>query len=167
MVSSLELFIPCPGCGEYSCQYCENWCGLFFSTDLLMEAKKILWNFANCTNRPSDRQKAADNCLDMLKNFEKCYEKQIPLPHFVLYEPDEVTVIAGESSATLTRKVNELCVKFDNYVLSKRNPLPSVSQAPTQSSKPSFAVILKNPPKTLNDPKDRQTFIDKLCGDSK
>ena len=126
----------------------------FFSTDSLMEAKKILWNFANCTNRPSDRQKAADNFLDMLIIFEKCDEKQIPLPRFVLYEPDEVPVIAGESSATLTRKVNELCVKFDNYVLSKRNPLPSLSQAPTQSSKPSFAVILKNPPKMLNDPKD-------------
>jgi hypothetical protein len=119
-----------------------------------MEAKKILWNFANCTNRPSDRQKAADNCLGLLKFFEKCDEKQIPLPGFVMYEPVEVPVMAGESSATLTRKVNELCVKFDNYVLSKRNPLPSVSQAPTQSSKPSFAVILKNPPKMLNDPKD-------------
>ena len=97
-----------------------------FSNDALMKAKKILWKFANCTNRPSDRQKAADNCLDVLKIPEKYDEKR-----FMLYEPDEAPGIAGELSATLTRKVNELCVKFYNYVLSKRNPLPSLSQAPT------------------------------------
>jgi hypothetical protein len=39
----------------------------FFCIDSLMEAKKILGNFANCANRSSDRQKTADNCLDMLK----------------------------------------------------------------------------------------------------
>jgi hypothetical protein len=85
----------------------------------------------------------------------------------VLYEPDEVPVVAGESSATLTPQVNDQCVKFDNYALSERNPLPSLSQFHTQSSKPSLSVILKNPPKELHDPKDHKTFIDNLCGDGK
>ena len=40
-------------------------------------------------------------------------------------------------------------------------------KSPHSHPKSSFAVILKNPPKELNDPKDRKAFIDNLRGDSK
>ena len=67
----------------------------FFSTDSSMEAKRLFWNYTNCTNLPNDRQKAAENWLDMLKILEKCDDKQIPLPRFVMYEPAEIPVIVG------------------------------------------------------------------------
>ncbi|KAK2726773.1 hypothetical protein QYM36_007573 [Artemia franciscana] len=100
--------------------------------------------------------------LTLLKR-KQCRTNLLAMTRFLLYEPDEVPVVVEESSAMLTRKVNELYFKFDNYVLSKRKPLPSLSQASKQSSKPSFAVILKFQPKELNDPNDSNN----LCGDSK
>jgi len=92
----------------------------------------------------------------------KLKQNLLAMTRFLLYEPDEVPVVVEESSAMLTRKVNELYFKFDNYVLSKRKPLPSLSQASTQSSRPSFAVILKNPSKELKEAKSCKTFIDNV-----
>ena len=54
--------------------------------------------------------------VDIVKDIQQCDEEKISLPRCVIFEPDEVPEIAGETSATLTRKVNELVVKLDNFV---------------------------------------------------
>ena len=137
----------------------------FSENEKIMEAKKKL--FANCSNRPSDRQKSSENCHDMLKILEKCAERQILLPRFVIYEPDEVYVIPGEMSATLTRKVNELCLKLDNFIQTQRSIMPTPEASLKPPPKLTYAVVLKNPPKELFDPKESRAFIENLCGDSK
>ena len=140
----------------------------FFSEEAIAMAKELLWPLAGITTRVTARSKNTDDILDILKVFRVCEDKNISLPRFVIFEPDEVPIIPGEVTATLTRKVNELCAKFDSYVDS--NPSPSVSAMPaaetnTIMSKLSYAVVLKNPPKDLSNPSARKSYLHRVCGD--
>ena len=57
-----------------------------------------------------------DNVGDKIKYLDLCDERKVVLPRFDIFEPDEVPVVAGEKTATLTRKDNELCLNFNNLV---------------------------------------------------
>ena len=89
---------------------------IFFADDLVSEAKKTIWSLANYATRPSERLKVADKFADILKVLDYCDKNSVELPKFVIYEPDEVPTIPGEASATLTRKVNDLCLECKNFV---------------------------------------------------
>lgn len=146
----------------------------FFADDLVSEAKKTIWSVANYATRPSERLKVADTFADILKVLDYCDKNSVELPKFVIYEPDEVPTIPGEASATLTRKVNDLCLEFKNFVsMAKAQSLccPSASSVPgpanpvTVNPQTSYAVVLKMP-KSLDNPIARKQFLDTICPNS-
>jgi hypothetical protein len=101
----------------------------FFSEDSIVNAKELLWPLAGISTRFTVQKKIIDNVLDIIKVFHACEDKKTCLPRFVIFEPDEAPIITGEITATLTRKVNELCVKFNNFVESSPSshiPAPPV-----------------------------------------
>ena len=137
----------------------------FFELDDIRNAKKLLWSEAGQSTRPTNRDKPTDHIFDIIKALKYCDDNKVNLPCFVIYEPDEVPVIAGEISATLTRKVNELSAKFDSFVRSASQSQPAASSVPLQTATVStYAVVLKNPPKGLDDPVSRKDYLDKVCG---
>lgn len=136
-----------------------------FSDADILEAKKVIWDEAEYATRVTARDKSSDNVIDIMKVFKLCDEKNISLPRFVLYQPDDVPIIPGEISATLTRKVGELCRKFDSFVESEyqlRNPYHSREN--NGKHKQTYAVVLKNPPQGLTDPESRKDYLNGLCG---
>ena len=50
--------------------------------------------------------------VDTVKASEQCDGKKISLPRYVIFEPDEVPEIAGEISATLTKKWTSLLLSL-------------------------------------------------------
>ncbi|KAK2708851.1 hypothetical protein QYM36_014468 [Artemia franciscana] len=53
---------------------------------------------------------------DIIKAIQQHNKKKNSLPRYVIFEPDMVPEIGGEITTTLTKKVNKLVVKFDNFV---------------------------------------------------
>jgi len=105
--------------------------------------------------------------LDLLKVFKPSDEKLSWLPCFVVFQLDEVPMIPGEITASLSRKVNELYGKFDNFDASNHNsasisewevPFPSCL-----TTRPSYTLILKNSPKKLLYTSARKVFLDIIC----
>ena len=138
----------------------------FFKGDMLIEAKKILLADASIT-RVTEHPKVTDNVSDMVQAFDLCDEKKISLPQYLIFEPDQVPCVPGETTATLTQKVNELYMEFKSFA--EHHKARSVVQTipemkPPPPAKPSYSVIVKNPPKNLNNPDARKDFLDKACG---
>jgi len=106
--------------------------------------------------------------LDLLQVFKVSDERKVRLPQFVIFQPNDVPMIPGEIKASLSRKVNDLCAKFDNFVASGRLSTPiSRREVPflsPQTTRPSYAVILKNPPKEKQDASSRKGFLDTVYG---
>ena len=88
--------------------------------------------------------------MDILKVLEKCDEKRIDLPRFVIFEPNEVLIIPGEVSSGLKHKVNEICVKLGNFSTTDNATTQMQNvDSPKMSlqSLLTYAVVLQNPPK--------------------
>ena len=165
--------------GNTSADIIQTGCG-FFPEEKINEAKKFIWSEGQMSTRQTDRQKKADTFADILKVLDYCDKNNVQLPKFVIYEPDEVPSIPGEVTATLSRKVNDLCLEFRNFVSAQSYAVPSMS-ATTEvsinsvsinnghahvSTKPSYAVVLKDLPETLDNPIARKGFVDSLCPNS-
>ena len=73
-----------------------------------------LWADASIT-RITERPKVTDNVSDMVRAFDLCDEKKISLPQYLIFEPDQVPCVPGETTATLTRKANELYMDFKSF----------------------------------------------------
>ena len=121
---------------------------------MVIEAKKILW---------AERPKVTDNVSDMVRTFDLCDEKKISLPQYLIFEPDQVPCVPGETTATLTRKVNELYMEFKSFA--EHHKARSVVQTSGNETSPHpqnlpYSVIVKNPPKNLHNPDARKDFLD-------
>lgn len=143
----------------------------FFKPEEIVEAKKLLWPEAVKT-RPTERQKPRDNIVDMIRAFDTCDEKRVSLPRYVIFEPDQVPIVPGEITATLTRKLNEFYMEFKSFAENSSATTavpphpPETSCASTGRPKALYSVVVKNPPKTLDNPNSRKDFLDSLAGDS-
>ena len=106
--------------------------------------------------------------LDLLKVFKLSDEKKAWLPQFVIFQPNDIPMIPGEITASLSRKANELCAKFDNFVATDRQSTPigerEVPFPSPQTTRPSYAVILKNPFKEFQGASSRKVFLRSVCG---
>ena len=109
-----------------------------------------------------------------MKVVDYCDKNSVALPKFVIYEPENVPTIPGQASATLSRKINDLCLEFKNFVsTAKAHSLccPSASSVPgsaipvTVNPQPSYAVVLKMP-KYLDNLVARKKFLDRICANS-
>ena len=121
---------------------------------MLIEAKKILWADTSIT-RVTERPKMTDNVSDMVRAFDLCDEKKISLPHYLISSQIRSHVCQGRQQLTLTRKVNELYMEFKSFA--EHHKARSVVQTilemkPPPPAKLSYSVIVKNPPKNLNNP---------------
>ncbi|KAK2720257.1 hypothetical protein QYM36_004217 [Artemia franciscana] len=70
---------------------------------MLIEAKKIFWADAYIT-RVTEHPKVTDNVSDMIRSFDLCDKKNISLTQYLIFEPDQVPYVPGETTSTLTRK---------------------------------------------------------------
>ena len=144
-------------------------CG-FFAGDQIAQAKRLIWSEAKMSVRLTDTQKVSDTFTDILKALNYSDKNSVPLPKFVIFQPDEIAAVPGESIVTLTRKVNELHLEFKSFVSSFDQPSSSTSTPGTKDiakvgAKPSYAVVL-NIPKALDNPDARKRFVDSLCPNS-
>ena len=82
----------------------------------------------------------------------------------------EVPTIPGEASATLTRKVNDLCLEFKSFVSTAKvqslcclsaSSVPGSANPVTINPQPSYAVVLKIS-KSLDNPVARKQFLDSI-----
>jgi hypothetical protein len=78
-----------------------------------MKAKEILWTEANCLARMSTKVAMSDNVLEMIKLLQTCDDDKVALPTFLIFEPEEVPSIPGDSSVIVTRKITEMRNKLD------------------------------------------------------
>ena len=98
-----------------------------------------------------------------------CDEKRVVLPKLVIYEPDEVPILSGEVIATLTLQVNELhstvedLIDHLSFFRSAQNKASVTLGAKATNSpdaaKPSYSVILKQPPKGLKRPNSQKEYL--------
>lgn len=138
----------------------------FFKVEEVVEAKKVLWALAMST-RSTDRQKVSDNVIDIVRAFDLCDEKKVSLPRFVIFEPDQVPIVPGETTATLTRKLNEFYMEFKSFAEQQSvKTVPHHSASMIVPEKPTYAVVVKNPPKNLDNPSARKDYLDSLAGSS-
>ena len=108
--------------------------------------------------------------LDLVKAVRTCDKNKTHLLKFVNYAPDEVPIIPGEIEATLTRKMNKVCSAVvdlkERVTLLKAQSL-SVVQSPSLPPipvvKPTYLVILKQPPKGLDKPAQRKDYFESLA----
>ena len=114
--------------------------------------------------------KNEDNILNMCKTLFAAAKQKLKIPKIVILTPCEVQTIGEAVNATVVSKVNRLSRKLDRVLANISHPLSSLSdqslvlpQSHDSMPKPSYAVILKNPPKELKGPTERQAFIDSLC----
>ena len=109
-----------------------------------------------------------DNVGDTIKCLYLCDERKVVLLRFVIFELDEVAVVPGEATATLTQKINELCLSLNHLVDSEMlgANLGLSHNRSSQASNPTYTVLLKSPPKILDDPVSRKDFLSKMCGNS-
>ena len=84
--------------------------------------------------------------------------------------PDEIPIIHREITAILTRKMNEVCsaiVDLKERLTSLTAQSLSVVQSPspalTPVVKPTYSVILKQPPKRLDKPVQRKDYLESLA----
>jgi hypothetical protein len=140
----------------------------YYKPDILLKAKEIIWPMAGKTTRVSERVKALDIVTDLIGAVRQCDEKKIALLKFVIYEPDEEPIIPGEVTATLTRKLNEVCSSVEDlkqHITTLKSQTSFVPQVPSVTSqpKPTYSVILKQPAKGLVKPDDRKGYIESLA----
>ena len=77
--------------------------------------------------------------------FQTCDENKVALPTFLIFEPEQVPSIRGESTVIVTRKITEMCNKLDNLMEQNFSKSKRVTdEVPTECiSKPFNAVIVK------------------------
>ena len=108
-----------------------------------------------------------DNVGDTIKCLYLRDERKVVLLRFVIFEIDEVPVVPGEPTATLTQKINELCLSLNHLVDSEMlgAKLGLSHNRSSQASNPTYTVLLKSPPKILfffSRAKDRRKMIDSV-----
>ncbi|KAK2722784.1 hypothetical protein QYM36_003099 [Artemia franciscana] len=101
------------------------------------------------------------------KQKKTCDDDKVALPTFLMFEPEEVPSIPGESTVIFTRQIMEMCDKLDilmEQTFLKRKPVTGKVLA-EYISKPSYAVIVKNLPSNLAKTESRKDFLEQACGD--
>ena len=142
----------------------------YFDRDTIIQAKKVLYAELSVTTRIVTHSKDEDNILNMCKTLVAAAKQNVKIPKFVILIPCEVPTIGEAVNATVVSNVNELSRKLDCVLANMSHPSGSLSdqslvlpQSNDSMPKPSYAVILKNPPKELKGPTECQAFIDSLC----
>ena len=139
----------------------------FFESSSLCETRKLLFLKLFPNEVPSKRvgANAALNCAsDIISSLVKCDSQNIKLPDFVIKCPSEVPMIPVDAFSTLSAKVNS-CLEQLRDIASKVTEGQSKLVAPTQNTKkPSYAVVVRNPPPELSDPILRMKKLETLDG---
>ena len=142
----------------------------YFDRDTIIQAKKVLYAELSVTTRMLTHFKDEDNILIMCKTLVAAAKQNLKIPKFVILSPCEVPTIGEAVNATVVSKINEISRKLDSVLANISHPSSSLSdqslvlpQSHDSMPKPSYVVILKNPPKELKGRTEHQTFIDSLC----
>jgi hypothetical protein len=88
----------------------------YFRADMLTKVKDELWQLAAMYTCSTDLVKPQDIVADKIRDIRTCDEKNVVLPMFVIDKTDEVPILSGEITATLTRQVIELHSTVDNLI---------------------------------------------------
>ena len=64
-----------------------------FVGDQIAQAKRLIWSEAKMSVRLTDTQKVSDTFTDILKALDYSDKNSVPLPKFVIFQPDEVLVV--------------------------------------------------------------------------
>ena len=127
----------------------------FFESSSLCETHKLLFLKLYPNEVPSKRIGAnaeLNYASDIISLLVKCDSSNIKLLHFVIKCPSEVPMIPVDAFSTLSAKVNS-CLEQLRDISSKATEGHSNLVAPTQNTKkPSYAVVVRNPPPELSDP---------------
>ena len=127
----------------------------FFESSSLCETRKLLFLKFFPNEIPSERvgANAALNCAsDIISSLVKCDSQNKKLTDFVIKCPSEVPMIPVDAFSTLSAKVNS-CLEQMRDIASKVTEGQSKLIAPTQNTKkPSYAVVVRNPPPEFSDP---------------
>jgi len=55
----------------------------------------------------------SNNILEMIKLFLTCNDNRVAVPTFLIFMPEEVPLILGESTVSVTHKITEMYNKLD------------------------------------------------------
>ena len=88
----------------------------YFKAGMLTKAKDELLQLVAVSTRSTDRVEPQDMVVDLTRAIRTCDENKVVLPKFEIYESDEVRVLSGEVTATLTRHINELLSTVDDVI---------------------------------------------------
>ena len=132
-----------------------------------MKAKEILRTEANFHPRMFTKVAMSHNVLEIIKLLQTCDDDNIALPNLLIFQPEKVFSIPGETAVIVTHNFTERCNKLDilmeqNFSKSK----PVTTEVPAEYiSKSSYAVIVKNASSNLAKLQSRKDFQEQACGD--
>ena len=143
----------------------------FFTLEQIIEAKAVLHKELKIETRLIKHSKKEDeNVIDMCRWFNQAATRDKKLiPTFVILTPCSVPTVGESTSATAICRLNEIKRKVDGlYEMAQNRPLTWKPSEPAEEPplRPSYAVVLKNLPDSLNTPSARKEFIDKVCPNS-
>ena len=146
----------------------------FFTLAQVSEARRQIFQF--CHPGEIQPKRVGTNAFinsvsDIIDTIAKYDADDVGLPVFVIRHPSEVPLIPADAFCALSCRVNSCLSELRSLSECVRTLLPgtigcppSLMQECTVSSKPSYAVILKNPPTDLKDPIERKETLDTLDG---
>ena len=138
----------------------------YFDRDTIIQAKKVLYAELSVTTRMVTHSKDEYNIHNMCKTLVDAAKQNLKIPKFFIHSPCEVPTIGEAVNATVVSMVNDLSRKLDSVLENISHPSSSLSdqslvlpQNHDSMPKPSYVVILKNPPKELKGPTEHKAFI--------
>ena len=138
----------------------------FFTPEEILKAKESLHKLMQFTTRCKIHAKDEENFTEICRWIHQAHAKKTKLPTFVIDSPCSVPTTSEATAATVAIKVNELSRVIKNHFAINANKPIEWPSASNQPDKPSYAIVLKNLPESLDTPSARKRFIDSVCADT-
>jgi len=137
-------------------------CCEFFIQDDINVAKKTLYEEVVPEERYIEHVNDEDDVMDIGKLLHEYSKENQQLPKFLIYDPQEISAASELGGACITSAVNQMCRKLDNFI--HCTTAQSISYEKPLAAPPSYALIVKNPPKALSSHKTCKNVFESGVG---